>query len=283
VNKIAVAIIFFEKLNQTIECIESVLNAGCNIYVLNNNSSPQTFACLKTRLSSHKQIRFIHSDENLGPARGRNVLIRSIDEEWILFLDNDITVRPDNWISILNNYIHETKDIEVFIPRLFNVHEDCFVDFHTFTLEGGAVLRTFAKDLSINWFPAGAACVNKSLFRRLGGYSEDLTALEDFEISIRGLSSGEPVRGLLLNEITLFHEHRYSRDERDQLAVRVRYKADQFVKAEEYIRNKYNTAFHLGWKPWVDRQLRLMTNGSGFTFLTRTLHTFLRRSKYKKR
>lgn len=280
---IAVAIIFFEKLNQTIECIESVRDAGCNIYVLNNNSSPESFACLKTRFSSHKQIRFIHSDENLGPAKGRNILIRSIDEEWILFLDNDITVRPDNWISILNNYIHETNDIEVLIPRLFNVHEDRFVDFHTYTLEGGAVHRTFAKDLSINWFPAGAACVNKSLFKRLGGYSEDLTALEDCEISIRALSSGDPIRGLLLNEMTLSHDHRYSRDNRDQLAVKVRYKAEQFVKAEEYIRNTYNVAFHSGWKPWVDKQVRLMTDSGGLQFLTRALHTFLRRSKSKKR
>ena len=120
---LAVAIIYFEKFDQTVECIQSVCSEDCNVYVLNNNSSKKCFSKLKEIFRNQNNIIFINSNINLGPSKGRNYLIKSIKEDWILFLDNDIKVVTNNWLKILKDYIFKNRETDVFIPKLYNVHE----------------------------------------------------------------------------------------------------------------------------------------------------------------
>lgn len=277
-SSLAVAIIYFEKFDQTVECIESVCKANCNVYVLNNNSSNKNFRKLKNIFNKRRNIEFINSPVNLGPSKGRNLLVEKIHEEWILFLDNDITVVTSNWLPILYNYIHNYTGFDVFIPKLYNVHEKKYLHFHTYSLEKRLIQSDYVCDNLTNCFPGGAACVKKGFFHNLGGYSEEITVLEDFEFSIRALSNGSPIKGMLIDDITLFHDHRYSGNLNDQFAAKVRYKADQFYNAEKYIQEKYNVIYHSGWKPWVDDQLKLMVDKSFLKKIKEYAISFLRGS-----
>ena len=91
---LAVCILFYEKLDQTIECIQRFLPSGVNIYILNNGSSPVSRNSLGTFCNGYKQIKIFDSNANLGVAVGRNFLITHTTEEWLLFVDNDIIIRP---------------------------------------------------------------------------------------------------------------------------------------------------------------------------------------------
>src|SRR5688572_18034438 len=121
---IAVAIVFFQKLDQTISCINSFLDSGVTLYVLNNGSCNKDF----------ENIKYFEVNQNLGPASGRNILINEIPEDWIVFADNDITVEPANWVNLLKNRIEANPNADVFIPRLYNVHERDFAKFNAFSI-----------------------------------------------------------------------------------------------------------------------------------------------------
>ncbi len=261
-EKIAVAIVFFQKLEQTIECVKSVYNNHSPIYILNNNSEYSDFITLKQVFKGYNYIEYIESPINLGPARGRNLLLSIIKEKWILFIDNDITVINDNWHNILLNHINGNVHFDVFIPRLYNVHESKFSNYHSYRLINRTLDPFFNHNGIINWFPGGASCINSILFEKIGYYAEDLTVLEDFEIAIRAISKNVVIKALLIDDLILFHDHRFSLKRQDQFAARVRYKSSQYVIAEKFITDKYDFIFYSGWKPWVDEQLALFVSNS---------------------
>ena len=262
--KLAVAIIFFEKKSQTIECIKSVANAPIKIYVLNNNSSSDSFHSLKTATSHFKNVIFIDSKENLGPARGRNFLISQIEEHWIFFLDNDIVVKTTDWFDKIWTHLKSQSNYEVFIPILFNVHENNIVNFHKYKLANNAVLGDIVTQSETNCFPGGASIVNKSLFARLGLYNSEISVLEDFEYSIRGVMKNEPIRAKLIDDIVLHHNHKYSKLNKDKAAVKIRYASEQYQCAENLIKEKYKIEYHSGWQQWVNEQMQIMVYSSPY-------------------
>src|SRR6478672_4971911 len=99
---VAVLVLFFNKLDQTIACVESFIPSGEPIYVLNNGSDPKDFQLLQQRFASFDQLRFLDAGKNLGPSGGRNLLIAASTEPWMFFVDNDITVKQSAWKEIFH-------------------------------------------------------------------------------------------------------------------------------------------------------------------------------------
>ncbi len=261
---IAVAIIFFEKVLQTIECIESAVDNRTKIYILNNNSSAGSFQSLHAATKHHPNLIFIHSKENLGPARGRNFLISQINESWIFFLDNDIKIITQNWYDKLLPHLQNESYYEVFIPQLYNVHENADIKFHKYNLLNNTVVGEEVTDNNTNCFPGGASLVSKSLFTRLGLYNSDISVLEDFEFSIRGLMVGQPVKAALIYDVVLHHNHIYSKSNKDKRATKIRYAGQQYQFAENYIRENYKIEYYSGWQQWVNTQMQIMVYSSPF-------------------
>jgi GT2 family glycosyltransferase len=279
--KLAVAIIFFEKVSQTIDCIKSVANAPIKIYVLNNNSSSDSFDSLKAATSHFNNIIFIDSKENLGPARGRNFLISNIEEDCIFFLDNDITVKTKDWFEKISFHLKSQSNYEVFIPMLYNVHENSMVNFHKYKLANNAVLGDIVTQSETNCFPGGASIVNKSLFTRLGLYNSEISVLEDFEYSIRGVMKNEPIRAKLIDDIVLHHNHKYSKLNKDKAAVKIRYASEQYQFAENLIKEKYKIEYHSGWQQWVNEQMQIMVYSSPYHKIKKKIIIQLRKLKKK--
>jgi GT2 family glycosyltransferase len=269
---IAVLILYFEKFNLTVECIKSVVKSGIPVYILNNASSKKGWEKLKSKFKNYSKIKFIHSNINLGPAGGRNRLISESAEEWLFFLDNDIHIETVNWLQVLHKNIDNFKEIESFIPRLYNTHEKTFSHWHKYVINKNEVISiglSEGENLT-NFFPGGASLVNRKVFERLGFYDENLFVLEDLEFPIRALVKNEPVKAVLIEEIVLIHKHIYTRKKEDQKAVLERYNYERNEKAQEYICNKHNIIFNSFWKPWVDKQIFNITKNSTF-FKTKNL------------
>ena len=74
---LAVAILFHEKPEQTLECIRSFLRFGCPIYVLDNCSSQTSVEQLTTGIAGFANVILLRSSENLGVANGRNQIGRA--------------------------------------------------------------------------------------------------------------------------------------------------------------------------------------------------------------
>ncbi len=258
---LAVCVLFYNKVDQTIECLTSFLVAGVPLYVLNNNSDPQARAVLGEFANKHQQITIYDSAENLGVGRGRNYLIAHSHEKWLLFVDNDITVRTIDWLEKVEKHIAANSEIEVFIPQMFNVHTNSFAQHLSVQLTGLVAKFAWIKkgQKHTNMFPGGASFCKRSLFARLGDYDAQMfVGFEDFEMGIRSLKMKDPIQALVIDDIELIHDHRQLVHAVDLEATKVRYDFDKIAASEARIKEKHGVALDNDWRPWVKEQIAIL-------------------------
>lgn len=273
-SRIAVCILFYEKVEQTIECVGSFLPSGVRIYVLDNGSSQSARNALEEFCVRHQQVMIIDSDVNLGVGVGRNRLISESAEEWLFFIDNDITIKTFDWIERIKRHIDINPFVEVFIPELYNVHENRYVIPHAFALAGNKVEFSDITDGEANCFPGGAAVVKRQLFDRLGLYDDWLfVGLEDYELAIRGILKGQPVRAKVITDIKLDHDHKRIKNDKDRKAVSARYDVQHICRSYNRIKEKHNISLRHGWsiKLWAISEACRMT-GEKLPLLIRLLY-----------
>lgn len=247
---LAIAIIFYEKVEQTIECINSFLPSGVRIYVLNNNSSPLSRQQVGAFCINHPQVQIIDSDKNLGVANGRNYLINQTKEKWLFFVDNDIKIKTNSWLANLTRQIEFFPDIEVHIPRLLYVHQNAFATYRPIRIVGDYVIFDSKADYNYsNIFPGGASIIHRKIFDRLGLYDKQMfVGVEDYEFAIRGIRLGEPVKSKHIQSIVLFHEHRKTKNEEDRKSVLVRYNTNHTMHSVERFTQIHNLIFDANWE-----------------------------------
>jgi radical SAM protein with 4Fe4S-binding SPASM domain len=259
---LAVCILFYEKPEQTIECLESFLPSGVPIYVLNNGSSPAARKVLGDFCAGHQHVVIVDSEENLGVAVGRNRLISESREEWLFFVDNDITVKTQDWLARIARHMDRDSAAEVFIPELFNVHERRYVVPLTISIVQNKVRFSEVTEGTTNAFPGGAALISRHLFERLGLYDAQLfVGLEDFELAIRGIREGHPVKAKVARDIELVHDHRSITSDKDRSAVSARYDVNSIERSSRRIKEKHNVELKHGWsvRLWAITEDRRMT------------------------
>ena len=65
---------------------------------------------------------------------------------------------------------------------------------------------------STNTFPGGASFINRKLFDRVGLYDNKMfVGFEDFEICIRSIRLGIPIKAYLVHIIELIHHHQQTK------------------------------------------------------------------------
>jgi glycosyltransferase involved in cell wall biosynthesis len=255
---IGVCILFYERVNQTVECIQSFLPSKVNIYILNNGSSALNREKLGKFCEDYKQIKIFDSKVNLGVGRGRNYLVNKTEEEWLFFVDNDIIIKTKDWMKRFTENLTKYPDIDVFIPRLFNVNEKKYIRYCSIRVEDNKAIHDLEiEDGLTNVFPGGASIINRNLFNRLGLYDDDMfVGFEDFELCIRGILSNNPVRARLINDIELIHNHQMVVNSEDRKAVLNRYNFRLIEQSYNHLTKKHNIVLISSWRSWVKKQLK---------------------------
>jgi GT2 family glycosyltransferase len=189
-DEIAILILFFNKVDQTIECVNSFLPSNQNIYVLNNGSAIEQKKKFLKYFEGNKLVHVLNLNESVGPSGGRNYLINNTIQPWLFFVDNDITITPtENWINLINNYLQINPSAEIICPAIYNVHETEYM--------GRLSLKISNKNLELipemnyltNYFPEGGSLVRRSVFEKFGLYDEIMYSLEGYEFALRALMS----------------------------------------------------------------------------------------------
>ena len=263
---LAVCIIFFERLEQTLECIQSCLSSGVNIYVFNNGSSKSSRQALEQFCSNHTQIKIFDSDVNLGPGVGRNYLVTHTTEEWLLFLDNDIVIQTNDWVDKLAKSIYSHKEIEVFIPKLFNIHEASYVSYRSIRIIGSKAFHDLKISNNLtNTFLGSPSFINRKLFDRLGLFDDRMFAFEDFELCIRAILLGNPIKGRLIHNIKFTHNHIYAKKTEDKTAALARYGISSLEFSFNRMTEKHNVILEGDWQKWVNSQVEQILKDENLT------------------
>jgi len=260
---LAICILFYEKADQTIDCIKSFLSANVNIYVLNNGSSSKSTSVLTDFCTSNEKIKIIHSVRNLGVAGGRNRLIENTKENWLLFVDNDIIIGTGDWLKIFNDYQTRFQQADVFVPRLFEKHMNRYAVHLSLAINNGiARCEIVSENRVMNIFPGGASFINRELFSRLGNYDEEMfIGFEDFEFALRAIQRKLPVKIIPIDEIELIHDHRKSILAEERMATIVRYDQDIIEASLKRLNEKHNIYLDIDWKVWTTNEENRILNG----------------------
>lgn len=273
---VGILILFFEKPRQTIECINSFLPASVPIYVLNNNSSIKASRRVEKFINRFSNIHYYKSDENLGVARGRNFLIRKSEEDWLFFPDNDIIMKTAGWKEKVNRHILDFPNFDVFIPRMYEVHEKCYAKNKSFYLHKRLLKEKIYEIIpdEVNSFPGGASFISRDLFYRHGFYDESMGTSEDYEYSIRCFIKDEPIKCKPINDIEVVHNHKRVRTKSDKKSVKIRYDKSKMQSTYNDIEKKHSIKFDHNWEYFADRQIYEMTKKNRFTEFKKRLHYY---------
>ena len=216
---------------------------------------------MQREYAANAQVIFFHSEENLGPAKGRNKLISCTREEWLFFIDNDITIKPEKeWRSVFLRFVKENPSVQVICPALFNVHENSFCVHPKFNLNGDEVSLLYSQNSVTNYFPSGASIVKRTIFEKYGLFDDDLFAFEDYEFAVRlACISPNELQSYSLDEITLIHDHRFQKNSIDKNAVKERYNKEKLRQSFLLMTEKNGVRMNHDWEWWSKKQIDDMT------------------------
>ena len=181
-------------------------------------------------------------------------MIERTREKWLFFVDNDITIKTENWLDYLAIEMFYRPEREAFICRIYDVEEreDTFIG--KFVIVNKKAMMTKLNDKkTTNFFPGGGSVVNRILFKRLGKYdSRIFVGYEDFELALRAIKNKSPIKAAIVKEILLYHSHPVLDKVADKKTVYKRYNKNLLEKSVEIISKKHGIKLNQDlW--WLDR------------------------------
>ncbi len=214
-NKIAIIILNYNGLKNTIECINSVnklkmTNCKLEIIVIDNNSRDNS----KEILQKIKGIIFIKSNNNLGYAGGNNLGIKlALKKEcqYILIINNDTLVDQNLLVDLLKS----SKDSAIIAPKIYfapgnEFHKDRYMKEDlgkVIWFAGGKIdwnnimgihigvdevdTGQFSKKREIDFATGACMFISRKVFEKIGLLDEKyFLYLEDMDFCYRAKKAG---------------------------------------------------------------------------------------------
>lgn len=256
---IAICVVFFNKAEQTIETIDNLAQSGIPVYILNNGSAETATVVVRNHCAVMPNVKYLENPQNAGCGGGRNILAKETTEDWLFFVDNDITIPNQHWLDNLKKHIRYSRDIDVFVPRILNVWDKMMVRPVRLSIENDKALFLDIDSEFTNVFPGGGSVVHRKVLEDLGYYDEELLAFEDFELALRAIVRGKELCVKHIQDIELRHDHKVVKSPEDHQAVRIRYDLDRVGRAHDKVERVYGVSFDKNYAEWLDDQIKDMT------------------------
>lgn len=129
--KFSFVILHYETINDTIECINSILNnieyIEYEIIVVDNASKNKSGIQLKELYKGNSKIHVLINLENIGFAKGNNIGYKFAKDElrssFIALINNDTLIKQKDFIDIVIKKYKETK-FDLLGPDILSINED---------------------------------------------------------------------------------------------------------------------------------------------------------------
>lgn len=264
-ENLVVCMLFYNKLEQTIESIESFLSAGVRVNLMDNGSEESAALQMRAHFASNPLVEIVDAGCNAGVSGGRNRQLLATQAPWLFFVDNDISVQTDDWLDRLALAMRKNPGADMYVPRLFNKHEDAWGQMVDFVVDGKGNCAFIATNSEFsNAFPGGASVMDRRVFERHGSYDEDLfVGFEDFEFAIRAWRGGRPIMARHVDAIVLIHDHRVSQSVADKKTALVRYDTGHISHSHAVVQRKHGILLDPNFGDWLNEQVRQLTGETG--------------------
>jgi O-antigen biosynthesis protein len=259
-----VGVLFYNRARQTLDCIRSFLNKEVEptVVILDQDSDAEQRVFLEDALAGLANTQFVTSARNIGVAAGRNRICRESSSEWILFVDNDLTLNTRDGVSLISSALQNADRIDAFSPRILNVHENRFADRLQIVRANGRlqIAALGPNAATTNMFAGGAVVLRRSLLLNRPYDERYFIGFEDFDLALDAFTEDRPLRVESLDCVTLVHKHMPVISGPDILATRTRYSIPSIRKSFARLARKFGDELFPGWEAWTEHQQRQMTD-----------------------
>jgi GT2 family glycosyltransferase len=217
--QIAIIILTVNQKDKTLRCLNSfrmVKQPPFNIVLWDNGSQDGTSEFVR---ENYPDVLVHHHPENIGAAAGRNsaaeLAFSYFKPEFLLFIDNDMTVTPD-FLAALHKPFENNPALgqttgKIKVPgdiRRINDAGGCKINFQlarTFPVGYGEIDEG-QYDVSKKCVPGGFSLVRTEVFQKVCGFDTafDPYGYEDLDFSLRISKAG--YSALYIPEALTFHE-----------------------------------------------------------------------------
>lgn len=209
---ISIITINYKKKDLTIACLKSLQDQfkkefsqdQIEIIIVDNASNDGSVESMRdfVKKSNYSNSIILESKENGGFGKGNNLGAKVAKGEFLLFLNNDTTVK-DGGILQMAKYLKEHDQISILGGQLRNTDGSVQVSvgsFYSLTkaiilLLGmqrfGAIDKNPAEIKKVEWVKGGLLMIRKEVFKNLSGFDENIFMYtEDMELCYRAKLKG---------------------------------------------------------------------------------------------
>ena len=193
-KKIAVVILNWNGAKLLEQFLPSILafSNEANVYVADNASTDNSIEVLKSKFPS---VKIIQNNDNYGFAKGYNVALENIEEEFYALVNSDIEV-TENWLAPIVSLFEKEKEIAIIQPKILDFKNKLkfeyagaaggFIDKYGYPFCRGRIFDTIENDLGqyddeMELFWASGACffIRKTVYKVLNGFDVDFFAHQE--------------------------------------------------------------------------------------------------------
>lgn len=205
-KKIAVVILNWNGANLLEQFLPSVVaySNEANIYVVDNASTDNSIAVLKEKFPS---VKIIQNEGNYGFAKGYNVGLQQVEEDYYALVNSDIEV-TENWLTPILAVFENEPTIGIIQPKILDYKNKeyfeyagaagGFIDKYGYPYCRGRIFETIEKDngqyndsLEIFWASGACFFIRKEIYRKLNGFDDDFFAhQEEIDLCWRAFNFG---------------------------------------------------------------------------------------------
>lgn len=202
---IIIIVINWNGIDDTIECVQSILASDYNnykLYLIDNNSDDHNRAILTAKYASHEKVNLKLYKQNYGFAKAHNKLyaedLCTQDYEWLLLLNNDVSIKA-NCISNMIEF-SANKGLDIISSKMVDYYNRKTMDNagHKIISTGEIVpigssenIDQYIKTMENIGACAGGGMYSKLLIDHTGLFDDYFsTGYEDAELGLRGIMLG---------------------------------------------------------------------------------------------
>lgn len=209
-KKIAVVILNWNGAKLLEQFLPSVVaySEEATIYVADNASTDTSIEVIQSKFP---QITIIKNDGNYGFAKGYNVALQQVEEDYYALVNSDIEV-TENWLTPILSIFDNEPNIGIIQPKILDFKNKAYfeyagaaggyIDQFGYPYCRGRIFDTLEKDEGqynddINIFWASGAClfIRKDIYRKLNGFDDDFFAhQEEIDLCWRAFNLGYTAR-----------------------------------------------------------------------------------------
>ncbi|WP_395044386.1 glycosyltransferase family 2 protein [Flavobacterium sp.] len=204
--KIAVVILNWNGAKLLEQFLPSIIaySKEATIYVADNASTDYSIEIIKKQFPT---IKIIENDGNYGFAKGYNVALQNVEEDYYALVNSDIEV-TQNWLTPILSIFDNEPEIAIIQPKILDFKNKeffeyagaagGFIDKYGYPFCRGRIFDTIEKDTNqyndekeIFWASGACFFIRKEVFRDLNGFDDDFFAhQEEIDLCWRAFNLG---------------------------------------------------------------------------------------------